>query len=195
MGHTLRRVKGRTKHQKRIAASVSGCGIMVFCCLMISFLSSLNDSLSSSSPPRSEQITNPLALTAEMIGLTQTAVSLPTFTLTNSPTASASPTLASTATLVPTLTLAPTSTVVLITVPPAGGSGGSGGSSSGGSGGGGSPGATPVSGPCSCNGNTMNCPDFRNQKEAQACYDHCKSQGFGDIHKLDRDNDGLACEG
>lgn len=187
-------MKKYTKQQKRTAASVSGCGIMVICCLTISFLSSLSESPSSSSP-RSEQITNPLALTAEMIGLSQTAVSLPTFTLTNLPTESASPTLASTATLAPTLTLAPTSTIVLITVPPAGGSGGSGGSSGGGSGGGGSPGVTPVGGPCPCNGDTMNCSDFRNQKAAQACYDHCKSQGFGDIHRLDRDNDGLACEG
>ncbi len=186
-------MKKYTKFQKLIGAFVIGLGTLAACCMTSTFISSLSGSLSSSSP-RSEQITNPLALTAEMIGLTQTAVSLPTLTLTNLPTAS--PTLASTATLAPTLTLAPTSTVVLITVPPAGGSGGSGGSSGGGSGGGGgSPGVTPVGGPCPCNGDTMNCSDFRNQKAAQACYDHCKSQGFGDIHRLDRDNDGIACEG
>lgn len=176
-------MKKNTKRQKRIGASVSGCITIIACCLAVSFLSSLSDPPSSSSP-RSEKITNPLVLTAEMIGLTQTAVSLPTITHTNSPTASASPALASTATLAPTLTLAPTSTVVLITIPPAGGSGG-----------GGSPGITPVSGLCPCNGDTMNCSDFRNQKAAQACYDHCKSQGFGDIHRLDRDKDGKACEG
>lgn len=192
-------MKRYTKLQKLIGAFVVGLGTLAACCMTSTFISSLSGALSSSAP-RSEQITDPLALTAEMIGLTQTAVSLPTITHTNSPTASASATLASTATLAPTLTLAPTSTVVLITVPPAGGSGGSGGSSgggsgSGGSGGGGSPGLTPVSGPCPCNGNTMNCSDFRNQKAAQACYDHCKSQGFGDIHRLDRDNDGIACEG
>jgi hypothetical protein len=123
-------------------------------------------------PPRS----NPLAETAAAIGLTQTAVSLPTFTLTSSLTASASPTLASTATFAPTKTDTPmpTATLILFTAPPAGGS---------------------VGGPCSCNGDTMNCSDFRNQKAAQACYDHCKSQGFGDVHRLDRDKDGIACEG
>jgi len=30
--------------------------------------------------------------------------------------------------------------------------------------------------------------------EAQACYEYCIAQGRGDVHRLDRDKDGLACE-
>jgi hypothetical protein len=53
---------------------------------------------------------------------------------------------------------------------------------------------TTVLGPCSCTGDIYNCGDFASQTSAQACYDYCKSLGEGDIHKLDRDNDGRACE-
>jgi micrococcal nuclease len=60
------------------------------------------------------------------------------------------------------------------------------------------PTATPVpgggTGPCSCSGNLYNCPDFNTQAEAQACYDYCMNLGYGDIHRLDSDNDGRACE-
>ena len=37
----------------------------------------------------------------------------------------------------------------------------------------------------------MDCSDFRTQREAQAFYE---TQGPGDPHRLDRDNDGVACE-
>jgi hypothetical protein len=60
------------------------------------------------------------------------------------------------------------------------------------------PTATPTqpvpSGPCSCQANTLNCSDFDTQSEAQACMNWCISQGRGDIHRLDNDNDGIACE-
>jgi hypothetical protein len=57
------------------------------------------------------------------------------------------------------------------------------------------PTSTPTPGPtpCSCSGNLYNCGDFA-IGEAQACYNHCISQGMGDIHDLDRDHDGIACE-
>jgi hypothetical protein len=45
-----------------------------------------------------------------------------------------------------------------------------------------------------CSYNRYNCADFATQAEAQACYDYCMSCGVGDIHDLDRDNDGIACE-
>jgi micrococcal nuclease len=48
--------------------------------------------------------------------------------------------------------------------------------------------------PCSCNGNLYNCSDFSSHASAQACYDYCISVGRGDIHRLDGDNDGRACE-
>jgi len=58
---------------------------------------------------------------------------------------------------------------------------------------------TPSSGssgnaPCSCSGNLYNCADFASHASAQACYDYCISIGRGDVHRLDADSDGSACE-
>lgn len=50
---------------------------------------------------------------------------------------------------------------------------------------------TPV---CDCSADIYNCSDFATQAQAQACYDYCVAQGAGDIHKLDGDGDGTACE-
>ena len=47
---------------------------------------------------------------------------------------------------------------------------------------------------CDCSGNIYNCGDFGTHAQAQACYERCKSTGHGDVHGLDRDNDGQACE-
>lgn len=76
----------------------------------------------------------------------------------------------------PTLALLPTQ-------PSTGSSGGLGGS-------GGSSGDAV----CSCAGNLYNCADFSTHASAQACFDYCISIGRGDVHRLDRDNDGSACE-
>ncbi len=46
---------------------------------------------------------------------------------------------------------------------------------------------------CDCSGNKYNCDDFV-AFDSQACYLRCKAAGVGDIHDLDRDNDGSACE-
>lgn len=43
---------------------------------------------------------------------------------------------------------------------------------------------------CDCSGNLYNCPDFTNQGEAQECFIYCGE----DVHALDRDKDGVACE-
>ncbi len=51
-----------------------------------------------------------------------------------------------------------------------------------------------VAPPCSCTANTLNCPDFTTHDEAQACYAYCVEQGAGDIHRLDGNGDGQACE-
>ena len=48
---------------------------------------------------------------------------------------------------------------------------------------------------CDCSSNRYNCDDFSGHDAAQAWYDYCISLGKGDIHKLDSDKDGLACEG
>ncbi len=65
----------------------------------------------------------------------------------------------------------------------------------------GSPGASSKSGStseaiCDCSGDTYNCKDFPlpNGATGQDCFNYCKAQGKEDIHKLDRDNDGLVCE-
>ena len=52
----------------------------------------------------------------------------------------------------------------------------------------------PQSGVCDCSYNRYNCSDFSTQRAAQACFDYCWSIGRGDIHRLDGDNDGVACE-
>jgi micrococcal nuclease len=41
-----------------------------------------------------------------------------------------------------------------------------------------------------CGYNAYNCSDFSSHREAQSVYDTCE----GDIHRLDRDKDGIACE-
>ena len=43
---------------------------------------------------------------------------------------------------------------------------------------------------CSCSGDSYNCSDGG----AVACFHYCQSIGAGDPHRLDRDNDGAACE-
>lgn len=47
---------------------------------------------------------------------------------------------------------------------------------------------------CDCSSNRYNCPDFSTQAAAQACYNYCITQGKGDIHGLDGDNNSKACE-
>lgn len=47
---------------------------------------------------------------------------------------------------------------------------------------------------CSCAGDSYNCSDFSTHASAQACFNYCQSQGAGDIHRLDQNNDGSACE-
>lgn len=49
---------------------------------------------------------------------------------------------------------------------------------------------------CDCSGDNYNCDDFplSNSVTDQQCYEYCKSKGMGDIHELDRNNDGDTCE-
>jgi hypothetical protein len=44
-----------------------------------------------------------------------------------------------------------------------------------------------------CSSNKYNCPNFTTHKEAQEVYEICGGIK-NDIHHLDRDKDGLACE-
>lgn len=45
-----------------------------------------------------------------------------------------------------------------------------------------------------CTANVYNCSDFSTQAEAQACHDYCFEQVGYDVHQLDGDDDGEACE-
>ena len=46
----------------------------------------------------------------------------------------------------------------------------------------------------SCSGNMYNCSDFGTHTEAQGVYESCLEQVGYDVHDLDRDDDGIACE-
>ena len=58
--------------------------------------------------------------------------------------------------------------------------------------------ATPASGSevpvCDCSYNKYNCSDFATRADAQACFDYCVRQGRGDVHMLDTNKNGIACE-
>lgn len=47
--------------------------------------------------------------------------------------------------------------------------------------------------PCACTTDSYNCDHFPTHAAAQACFDYCYPD-HGDIHRLDRDKDRLACE-
>ena len=51
-----------------------------------------------------------------------------------------------------------------------------------------------ISAVCDCSKDRYNCANFSTGSAVQACYDYCISQGKGDIHRLDADNDKKACE-
>lgn len=53
--------------------------------------------------------------------------------------------------------------------------------------------ATPDAAACDCSGPDLDCKDFPPGSAAQACFEQCNPQ-YGDIFRLDRDKDGLACE-
>jgi micrococcal nuclease len=48
---------------------------------------------------------------------------------------------------------------------------------------------------CDCNGPDLQCDDFPTRADAQACFDSCKAQGFGDKFLMDTNQNGIACEG
>ncbi len=45
-----------------------------------------------------------------------------------------------------------------------------------------------------CTRDTYNCSDFTRHDEAQKIFDYCKQEVGSDIHQLDQNNDGKACE-
>lgn len=49
-------------------------------------------------------------------------------------------------------------------------------------------------GTCSCSANTLDCRSFNSREEAQFCFDQCLSVAGYDVHDLDSDGNGRACE-
>jgi hypothetical protein len=47
---------------------------------------------------------------------------------------------------------------------------------------------------CKCPGDLYNCDDFGSATSAQKCCELCKQQTGKDVHRLDGDGDGWACE-
>lgn len=48
--------------------------------------------------------------------------------------------------------------------------------------------------PCGCWADLYNCSDFATRADAQACFDYCLTWTGLDTHRLDANNDGVACE-
>jgi endonuclease YncB( thermonuclease family) len=53
---------------------------------------------------------------------------------------------------------------------------------------------TVVAVTCDCRGADLQCESFATRADAQACFDSCKAQGFGDVFLMDMNKNGLACE-
>lgn len=98
--------------------------------------------------------------------VTPTATPTGTSTLTPTVTKTATPTLTATPSLTPTKT--PTATVT--------------------------PTRSAPSGCGTCAFDAYNCSDFGTQAKAQACFDYCMAQVGYDVHRLDADGNGVACE-
>ena len=45
-----------------------------------------------------------------------------------------------------------------------------------------------------CASDFYNCANFNTKAQAQAVFDYCEQRGRGDIHRLDTDGNGKACE-
>lgn len=46
----------------------------------------------------------------------------------------------------------------------------------------------------SCRSDRYNCTDFKTRREAREMYECCMQKVGYDVHRLDRDSDGIACE-
>lgn len=109
---------------------------------------------------------------------TGTATATRTATATGTPTMTATATRMATSTATPTRTATPTKTPKPTNTP--------------------RPTATPTQGApgdCTiCSHDAYNCSDFQEQEEAQSCFDYCMEQVGYDVHNLDGNGNGIACE-
>lgn len=109
---------------------------------------------------------------------TATGAATATATVTRTPTATATPTTTGTSTATATASRTPTVTPTPTRTP--------------------TPTATATRGApggCStCAFDAYNCSDFDTQEDAQECFDYCMELVGSDVHRLDADNNGVACE-
>lgn len=143
--------------------------VIAVCCIGFVFFNIGN--INSTMTPTLNNVSTLIMQTANAALIQTQAASSPTLNITST----FLPTLTLPATLTPSQTNEPTATVLFIfpTAPASGGGGGV----------------------CPCSGDTLNCKDFSSQASAQACMNSCIAQGAGDIHNLDGDANGKACEG
>jgi len=170
------RFLGRTMTTRQTTA-VAGVVVVIFAASGATSILSLSQAIPTLTPTLTPTITNTPRPTA-----TPTVTGTPTWTTTPKPTDTPAPTATPTETPTVTPTARPTLTPTWTTTPkptdtttPA------------------PPTNTPAP-PCSCSGDLYNCDDFYSKRGAQACYEYCVSLGKGDIHRLDGDGDGRACE-
>lgn len=163
---SLWRVATATPQSKRVTA------VSVGALAVIGLISSAVNAITGDTEPPAPTVdmasVQQTALANAWLPFTQTAAALPTSTFTLEPLPTATLELP---TLVPTLQ-PPTPTLLIYNSPTIG----------------------PAAAVCPCSGDTLNCSDFAGHNSAQACYNYCVSIGVGDIHNLDRDGNGLACE-
>ena len=116
---------------------------------------------------------DPLISIANTSSAAQTQTAILLITIDSTPSISEFPTSFTQPTLAPTWTPAPTDTPFILTLVtiPASDQGDQGNQ-------------------CSCTADTFNCGDAL----AETCFNYCNSQGYGDIHRLDQNNNGIACE-
>jgi hypothetical protein len=149
-----------------VLVSISAC-LLIICCALLYFR---DDVTIANTPTATTDVSAIIAQTMNASDLQTQSASSPTppFTVTSLPTLTTFPTQTA------SITLEPTATIVLIlpTNPPAGGG----------------------NAVCPCGGDSLNCGDFSTQADAQACMNYCVSVGAGDIHNLDGNADGVACE-
>jgi hypothetical protein len=139
--------------------------VVIMCCIFFGFYLLLNPTTDNSSTP------TPVFINTEpspAILATPTSISSPVFVPTLTVTSLPPPTLAPTWTPEPTFTPFVLPTLQIVN--------------------------PPANTGCSCNSDTYNCSDFSSQSSAQACFNTCVAEGKGDIHRLDENNNGIACE-
>lgn len=171
-GQWLWKTATATQTSRRVSAAL--VSVLTVCGVISSAVGSFSQNAASSVPTLDLVSVQGTALAEAWKSYTQTVEAMPTNTATLQPTIESTLTSNPTFTPLPTATLIvfPTNTLFVL------------------------PAATlaPQSAVCSCSGDSLNCTDFGSWSSAQACYSYCQSQGVGDIHGLDGNNDGSACD-